>query len=235
VPRNKDLKRIVRDRIKKTGESYTAARAHIISKTKQPLAPASDLAALAGKSDETISAKTGRTWQEWVRVLDADHAARMRHGEIAAVVHDKYHVNNWWSQMVTVGYERIKGLRGRGQRLDGFFEINKTRTFSVPVKTLFDAWARDAARRRWLDADGITVRSAASPKSIRLRWPDGTLVVVWLIAKGATKSTAAVVHTKLPDRVASDKAKRYWADRLEALGQLLLVPGNLFTGKRPDV
>src|SRR5512134_2636579 len=33
VPRNKDLKRLVRARMTKTGEAYTAARAHIIRKT----------------------------------------------------------------------------------------------------------------------------------------------------------------------------------------------------------
>ena len=33
MPRNKDLKRLVRARMRKTGEAYTAALAHI---TKQP-------------------------------------------------------------------------------------------------------------------------------------------------------------------------------------------------------
>jgi len=34
--------------------------------------------------------------------------------------------------MVAVGYERIRGLRDRGQRLDGWYEMNKNRTFGAP-------------------------------------------------------------------------------------------------------
>jgi hypothetical protein len=223
VPRNKDLKRVVRNRMKKTGESYTTARARILSKAKdkQPLARATDFARLAGMSDEKVAAKTGRTWQEWVRVLDADRADAMRHRDVAALVHEKYHVGDWWSQMVTVGYERVKGLRERGQRLDGNYEAGKSRTFDVPVKALFEAWANAATRRRWLDGVEPVVRTATSPKSIRLTWPDGTIVAVWFLAKGRTKSTAGVVQTKLRDRAASDKAKKYWTERLDALETVL--------------
>ena len=43
----------------------------------------------------------------------------MSHTEIAAMVNKTWKVDGWWSQTVTVGYERIKGLRARGQRRDG--------------------------------------------------------------------------------------------------------------------
>jgi hypothetical protein len=223
VPRNKDLKRIIRGRMNRTGESYTTARAHIISKPthKQSPQPAMNHSALAGMSDDKVAATTGRTWQEWVRVLDADRAAEMPHRDIAALVHQKHGVGDWWSQMVTVGYERLKGLRERGQRRGGGYEAGKSRTFNVPVKKLFDAWAKAAMRRRWLDGVDPVVRTATSPKSIRLKWPDGTIVAVWFVAKGRAKSTAGVVHTKLGDRAASDKAKKYWTERLDALEKVL--------------
>ena len=63
MPTNKDLKRLVRARMTKTGEAYTAARAHIISKPKTKLrsksasvAPAMDYAAAAGMSDARMAA-----------------------------------------------------------------------------------------------------------------------------------------------------------------------------------
>ena len=223
MPTNKDLKRIVRARMNKTGESYTIARTHVLSKpkTKEPPAPAVDHAELAGMSDDKVAAKTGRTWKEWVRVLDADKAATMAHRNIAELLHRKHNVGDWWAQTVTVGYERIKGLRDRGQRRGGGYEAGKSRTFGVPVKALFDAWADEAARRRWLGRNDVTVRTATSPKGIRLQWPDGTVVIVLFSAKGKAKSVAAVVHTKLPDRSALENAKKYWADRLDALGAAL--------------
>jgi len=135
-------------------------------------------------------------------------------------VHKKHRVADWWAQTVTVGYERIKGLRDRGQRRNGTYEVSKSRTFNVPVKALFDAWADDAMRRRWFDGVKAVVRTATASKSIRLQWPDGTLVVVGFIAKGNAKTVVAVAHTKLPDRTASDNAKKYWSDRLDVLGSL---------------
>ena len=218
MPRDKDRKRIIRTRMKKTGESYTTARAHVISKPREKQPPRTvDHAALAGMTDAAIAAKTGRTWREWTRVLDADGAAALPHRDIAALVHRKHGVGDWWAQTVTVGYERIKGLRDRGQRRNGAYEAGKSRTFSVPVNTLFDAWADAATRRRWLEATDVAVRRATRPKSIRLQWPDGTIVVVEFTAKGDAKSAAALVHTKLRDRAASDKAKKYWTERLDAL------------------
>lgn len=224
MPRDKDRKRIIRNRMKKTGESYSTARAHVISKSKarqSGSAPAVDHASLAGMSDDRIAARTGRTWRAWVRALDADAAAAMPHRDIAALVRTKHHIGDWWAQTVTVGYERIKGLRERGQRRGGAYEAGKSRTFNVPVTALFDAWANAARRRRWLDGVAPRVRTATASKSMRLQWPDGTLVVVGFLVKGHAKSTVAVTHTKLRDRAASDKAKAYWADRLDALGSVL--------------
>jgi uncharacterized protein YndB with AHSA1/START domain len=171
--------------------------------------------------DDAVRERTGRTWAEWVELLDGHDAARMPHRDIAALVHERYAVSGWWSQMVTVGYERIRGLRARGQRRDGAYEASKSRTFDVPVATLFEAWEDAGARRRWLSEAGVRVRTATAPKSLRLGFPDGTIVAVWLTPKGESKSVAAVQHTKLPDRESVERLKRYWSERLDALAALL--------------
>jgi trans-2-enoyl-CoA reductase len=89
MTRNKDRKRIIRSRMKKAGESYTAARAQVIAKqnVKQTPARTIDYAKLAGMSDDKVAAQTGRTWEEWTRVLDRNDAAAMAHRDIAVLVH----------------------------------------------------------------------------------------------------------------------------------------------------
>jgi hypothetical protein len=238
MPRDKDLKRLVRARMKKTGEAYTAARAQIVKKPARTtaiqadaasvthatpvLAPTpKDYAALAGASDAAVKAKTGCTWERWVRALDYHGAERMSHRDIATLVHTKYKIDGWWSQTVTVGYERIKGLRARGQRRNGTYEATKSRTFNVPVTTLFDAWADATARRRWLNGARVKVRTATAPKSLRLDWTDGSIIAVGFIAKGKSKSSVALAHTKVPDRATADSLKQYWTERLDALGEIL--------------
>ena len=217
MTRNKDLKRVVRARMKKTGESYTAARSHIAT-IPRPI----DYAKLAGTSNAVIKEKTGCTWEKWVKSLDYHGAEKMTHREIADLVSGKYKVPAWWTQTVTVGYERIKGLRARGQRRDGSFEATKSRTFSVPVQKLFDAWNNTRMRKRWLDED-VKIRTATSPKSMRVTWSDGNIIAVNFYPKGEGKSSVAVQHARLPDRASADSMKAYWSERLDALGEVLSV------------
>src|SRR5688572_6082563 len=106
MPNQKDLKKIVRARMEKTGEAYTTARRHVVSKKQEPQI---DYAELAGMSDEAVKKATGRDWAAWVKTLDAAQAHEKPHREIAAYV-SSLGTPDWWSQGVTVGYERIRGL-----------------------------------------------------------------------------------------------------------------------------
>lgn len=225
MPTNRDFKRLVRARMQKTGEAYTTARAHLLKKKpsspRAPARPAVDFAALAGMSDATIKAKTGCTWKRWVNALDYAKAATWTHGEIADYVHEKFHVPGWWAQSVTVGYERIKGLRAIGQRRDGGFEANKSRVFAVPIARLYRAFRDTRLRSRWLSDEEFTVRSATRNKYMRLTWPGRTLVQIGFISKGAAKSQVAIQHGPFPDRAAATRMKEYWTERLAALGTVL--------------
>ena len=171
-------------------------------------------------SDAVIKEKTGCDWEKWVKSLDYYGAATMSHREIAEVVRRKYKVADWWTQAVTVGYERIKGLRARGQRRDGTYEANKSRTFNVPVQKLFDSWSDARARRKWLDEPGIKVRTSTSPKSMRIGWKDGGIVALYFLPKGENKSTVAVQHTGLADKQTAEQLKAYWSDKLDRLATL---------------
>jgi uncharacterized protein YndB with AHSA1/START domain len=216
MPKQKDLKRLVRARMKKTGEAYTAARAQLLKKSESARP---DYSRVAGMSDASVSKRTGRTWAEWVSVLDRAGAAQKPHREIARYV-SSLGTPAWWSQMVTVGYERIRGLRDRGQRRGGAYEASKSRTFPVPVGALFDAFANERQRRRWLPVK-IAVRSATPPRRMRLTWDDNTVAVLEFMAKGSAKSAVAVGHLKLPDRSAAEAMKRAWSGYFDRLGQHL--------------
>ncbi len=231
MPRNKDLKRLVRARMKKTGEAYTAARAQILKKPRSKpsprlaaalaAAPKQDYAKLAGMSDASIKAKTGCNWERWVKALDRWGADKKPHREIVSMVAKSRKIDGWWAQTVTVGYERIKGLRARGQRRDGTYEATKSRTFDVPVTTLYDAWADKNVRDRWLRDNDVKVRTATAPKSIRLGLADGSILAVGFLPKGKTKSAVAVTQNKLPDNETANRLKQYWSEQLDALGEVL--------------
>lgn len=215
MPRQKDLKRVVRARMEKTGESYTAARLQVTRKT--PRLP--DYEALSGMKNAAVKEKTGRDWSEWVALLDRGGWSEKPHRDIAKHVHS-LGVPGWWSQSVTVGYERIKGRRAIGQRADGKYEASKSRTFAVPLATLYEAFANARRRKRWMAATPA-VKSASPGKRMRLDMGDGTSVEVYFMAKGAAKSSVAVAHSKLTDRAAVEARKAWWSERLDALAELL--------------
>jgi uncharacterized protein YndB with AHSA1/START domain len=233
MPANKDLKRLVRARMQKTGESYTAARSRLLSRplskpdhSVAAFAPAprpTDYARLAGFSDEAVKAKTGCTWERWVWALDKVEAHAWPHRQIASYVHEKYKTPSWWTQMVTVGYERIKGLRTVGQGRDGGFEANKSRTFAVPINRLYRAFRDTRTRSRWLPDVQLTIRTAIPDRSMRITWPDGTSVQAMFLGKGTGKSQLSIQHGRFADQAAALKTKQFWGERLDALGKTLVA------------
>ena len=170
-----------------------------------------------GMSDAAVAAKTGKTWAEWVRTLDAAGAERMTHQEIAGYLKSKLGVQSWWSQMVTVGYERLKRRRTTGETPTGY-SVSASRTYGVPVARLYFVWNRAGERRRWLSGDKLQVSKATAPKSIRAAWGKGaSRVAIMFYPKGTKKSSVAVEQSKLPNAKEAARMKAYWAKQLDAL------------------
>ena len=215
MPKQKDLKRLVRARMQKTGESYTTARLHLVKPIEKP-----DYAKLAGMSDEKVKAATGCAWERWVKALDHDGGKEMSHRDLARHIHEKYKTPSWWTQTVAVGYERIRGLRARGQQRSGDWSINKSKTIAVPMKKLFAAFKDARKRAKWLDAK-LTVRAATPEKSMRIQWEDGTAVDVGFYPRGESKSQVALSHRKLASKAEADRMRAFWSERLDALASLI--------------
>ena len=158
----RSFKRLVRTRMQKTGESYTAARAMLLSAApngsgdgKPPLAT----------SDASIRERTGRGWEEWFDLLDEWGAADKSHRDIARWVAEQLGVDPlvWNAQAITGGYERARGGRAVGQHADGF-RVSASKTVRVPVDRLFDAFVDADLRARWLPDADLHERTATRPE-----------------------------------------------------------------------
>lgn len=175
---------------------------------------------LAGISSEAVRKATGRTWDEWLAELDSAGALKMAHPAIAILLHDRFECQDWWCQMITVGYEQARGLREKHQTCGGF-SASASRTFTSPVTATYRMWADDASRRAWL-SDPITVRKATPNKSLRITWEtDGTSLDVNIYAKGAAKCQVVLQHNKLTSSEQVQEKKQFWAGRLDALKAVL--------------
>jgi uncharacterized protein YndB with AHSA1/START domain len=177
----------------------------------------------AGIGDDAVRAKTGKTWAEWFAVLDRAGAAAWPHKQIAVYLGEQCGCPDWWSQMITVGYEQARGRRVKHQTANGFV-ANASKTIAAPVAALYAAWANSEARAKWLPgAAKITVRKATANKSLRITGADGTTSIeVNFWVKGPAKSQVAVQQSKLASVEDVAKQKGFWAAALAKL-QLLLA------------
>lgn len=177
---------------------------------------------LAGITGAAVKQATGRDWPAWVTLLDKAGAKSWPHADIALWLHKKHQVEDWWCQMITVGFEQATGRRVKHQKPDGF-EVSVSKTIAAPVDRAFEAWKDHALRAQWLPGIELTVRKATPHKSIRITWPDDTNLSVNFWPKGPLKCQVVPQHAKLPTAAAAEKMKAYWTQQLEAL-RLFLEP-----------
>ena len=171
MTQQKKLKKTIRARSEKTGESYAAARRQVLlarDKTPQepqeekietpapvPEAPAKAQAKKKGEiTDESARKATGHGLDHWFAVLDAFGAAGKGHTAAAAHLARDHGVPGWHAQGITVAFERSRGLREMNQSCTGKFQVSVTKTVPVPVARVVEALKDAGQRAAWLaDAD----------------------------------------------------------------------------------
>ncbi len=173
-------------------------------------------------SDAVVKVKTGKTWAEWFKIHEAAGARKLNHTQIATYLYDEHRVPGWWAQMVAVTYEQAHGMRAKHEQPEGDFEISVSKTIDAPVAKAFAAWEDAKLRRRWLKDPGFTIRKATPHKSMRITWVDGrTSVEVNFYSKGNGKCQVVVQHSKLVDARRAERMKKYWAEQLEKLKEVV--------------
>lgn len=205
---HKSFKLLVRARMSKTGESYTAARSmllagrEVLDERKLPT------------TDERIRDRTGRGWEEWFEWLDARGASELGHREIAKLVAAELGVAPlaWNAQGVTSGYELTHGLREPGQKEDGTWSVSVSRTLAAPVERAYDAVVASLA------AAGARERTATRPLRARFDWGEhGSRVHVTFAGKDDGRAVVSLQHVRLPAAADADQTKAYWRERLDAI------------------
>ncbi len=216
---HRSFKRLVRARMVKTRESYTAARAMLLRAEGPAVADTPRLAT----SDEKIRERTGHGWEDWFAMLDESGAGQKRHKEIARWVAEQLGIEPlaWNAQAITSSYELTRGLRAVGEKPEGF-AITASKTMAAPVERVYDAFVDESMRGRWLPDGPLLERTATRPKSARFDWGDGTTRVhVTFLRKGDARGTVALEHSRLSDAEERERMKAFWRERLGSLQSLL--------------
>ena len=167
--------------------------------------------------DETVRAKTGRSWHEWFDILEKASADRLNHQEIVNLLSRRHDLNDWWSQMIANVYEQYTRTHEQHERAEGH-EISVSKTFQVDVKTIYDAWSTDEKRRSWLQESPLKITASTRNKSIRAQWANGqSRLSIDFYSKGENRSQVVIQHMRLPSLKAAEDMQTFWKDKLSTL------------------
>lgn len=257
----KKLKKAVRARSRKTGESYTTARRQLLAlrqkaathkRVEPPVAepaavvapPARPLAATpsltkGAVTDEAARKKTGFGLEHWFAVLDAFDAPAKGHTATAAHLYRDHGVSSWYSQGITVAYERARGLRDVHQSCTGSFQVSVSKTVPATVAEVVDAIKNTKRRAAWLaDADPEIVQAlkaaftggpggpGGKPREVKtkgsdyawLRFPQaGATVVIYINGKPNGRTTIVADSSNLPAAELVEIRRAQWRKALDGL------------------
>ena len=171
-------------------------------------------------SDEAVKAKTGKGWTEWFALMDRKGAATLNHKEIAKLA-GKAGAGPWWSQMVTVQYERARGLRDKHERTGGY-SVNVSKTVPCSLSALYVAFADAKSRRRFFPKGALAITSQTKDKYLRGKWNDARIEIGFL-AKGKDKSQVAIQLSKLASAEVVETERAQWKKAMERLAEVLAV------------
>src|SRR5690606_42038639 len=110
---------------------------------------------------------------------------------------------------LTVGYEQARGMRQPGQRPDGTFDANVSKTVAVGAEEVFPHLTDDDRRAAWLD-DTWHVASASAPKRLRLESTGGDRALVEVTAVPPGQVRLPVPPPRFARPAAVGRAQASW-------------------------
>lgn len=183
-------------------------------------------------SDAAVKKATGRTWPEWFALLDAFGAKDKGHQQSARHLWKDVGLSPWWSQMVTVEYERARGIRKVGQRTGGDWEVTLQRTVAASPADCLAAFTDSKFRQKWvkglkahLGKAWATKRQTTTSLGEVLRYDvptkDGTQKLDVTFTPKDKKTAVRVQHRELASKEQRDQLKDAWGEALDALAEHL--------------
>ena len=172
-------------------------------------------------SDEAVKKSTGKTRKQWFSILNKNGAKKMEHKQVAKLLHEKFGLSPWWSQMLTVQYEQeIKG-RKKHEKTDGF-QISKSITLTAPVTKIFNTINSPLKRIVWLKDPAITITKSTKDKSIRGKWSDKkTNIEFQLYPKDINRTQVVIQQSRIKSSKEAETMKTYWGKQLNNLKKYL--------------
>jgi uncharacterized protein YndB with AHSA1/START domain len=194
-------------------------------------------------SDEAVEKATGKSWDEWHRVLKEAVVNDWSHKDIVTFLRNEYNLSHWWAQTVTVNYEQFIGKRQVGQTQLSGYQIGVRKAFDISAEAAWELILSSKANQIWLGnneienfekgnnyvtSEGTTgeIRVIKPNHHIRLSWkpkewdkPSTLQIGVYTTPSG--KTTIAIHQEKLKDEAVREHMREHWKKVLDRIEELL--------------
>lgn len=190
-------------------------------------------------SNQSVLKNTGKSWVQWVQILNKNGSLSLTHQEIVKILKVKYKQSLWWQQQIAISYEVYVGKRLPGQNSKGKYSATPVKTFPISAESIWQFLMSPRGQKFWLndhthyrldkgsffEATGGyygEVRTILKNKRMRLRWIEAeteerSYLQVYIFAKGKSKSMLVFQHDEIATAREKEKFKDHWK---KVLGKL---------------
>ena len=190
-------------------------------------------------SSASVEKHTGRSWAQWITLLDRANARHWPHSEITALLKVKYKLTPWWQQGVAMGYEIHVGKRIEGRSVKGTYGTVASKTLPLSQAQAWKYLSSPEGLALWLnpfapfpwkkgagyEVDGGVfgeVRTVKAPQRLRLswreeQWPKASVVQLNVVPRPGEKCMVVVQHEGLPTELVKNKLRARWKKALQDL------------------
>jgi uncharacterized protein YndB with AHSA1/START domain len=198
---------------------------------------------LGFSSTESVKKATGKSWRQWVDILEKVGGRVLTHQEIVKLLKTKYKLKPWWQQQVTCGYEEHIGRRLPGRNGKGLFSATITKTLKFDQKSVWRFLASQEGIQIWLNPmsdfvlapknsfeveGGIfgEVRTIKAPTRVRMTWQDSdwdktTVFQIYVIPKGKNRSMLVFNHDNIVTAAIKASLRQRWRKAIEDIDDFL--------------
>lgn len=194
-------------------------------------------------SEDAVKKATGKTWEQWRKLLKKSVKKDMNHKEIVTLLRDKYELSHWWAQTVTVDFEQFAGRRKVGQTQDANYQIGVRKTVEGSVEEIWELLMSNRGSTHWLGEHSIKtfekgtefetkdgksgeIRVFKPYEHIRLTWKlkdwdRPSTLQIRAIPASSGKTTISFHQEKLSDGKMRERMREHWKGVLDKIEELL--------------
>jgi len=169
-------------------------------------------------SVKSVEKATGKSWNEWFKLLENMKARALSHKEIAQKLAEQRGVTGWWAQTIAVAYEQHIERRKPGQASDGKYQVSVSKTVEGTLDEALDKWLAVVAGRKDFSRVPITRRRTSLGSGKFRYWRcgliDGSRVSVGVSRKEPGKAVIAIGHENLTSLKQINHWRSFWKSLL---------------------